>query len=356
MKKFLVIAIILLCVFPAFTSGSKEKEDDGVFKVALLINGNLGDKSFHDSANNGMKMVKEGLNVKTKVVEVGYDNSKWEPALRDLCDEGHDIIVCGTWQMQEIVTKIAPDYPKQKFIVYDTSMDYSKGGYENVYSIEYLQNDGSFLAGVLAAQMSKTGKIGFVGGMSNTVILDFLVGYIQGAKTVNPNIKVVPSFIGNFSDSAKAKELALAQYQMGVDIVFACASNATEGVLQAAKSKNNAVIGVDSDMAMLYKDSDPVLSKLIISSMLKRVDQSIYLSIKDALENKLNWGSRVALGINEECVGLANNEVYETQVPQNIRDLVNKYEVEIKDGKIKIDSAFGMGSSEVQNYIDKVRP
>ncbi len=358
-KKFSILLLMFSCMFMVFASGEKEAVvDDGVLDVALLINGNLGDKSFHDSANNGMELIESQLNAKTKVIEVGYDQSKWEPALRDLCDEGHDIVICGTWQMQEIVTNIAPEYPEQKFIVYDTSMDYandSEGAFDGVYSIEYKQNDGSFLAGVLAASMSETGSIGFVGGMDNTVILDFLVGYIQGAKSVNPDIKVVPSFVGNFSDAAKAKELTFAQYQMGVDIVFACASNATDGVLQASKERGNLCIGVDSDMAMLYKDSDPELANLIISSVLKRVDKSLLISAEQAIDGTLAYGSAVGLGINEDCVGLADNEIYQAQVPSDVRELINTYTEQIKNGEIEVVTAFGKSKAEIDEYIETAR-
>ena len=172
MKKILSVSLFVLLGMSMFAFGAKENSGSKEPSVALIINGNLGDKSFHDSANNGMKMIANELHCKTKVVEVGYDDSKWEPALRDLCDEKHDIIFCGTWQMQALVSKITKDYPNQKIIVYDTAMDYasdSAGLFKNTYSIEYKQNEGSFLAGVLAAEMTKGKKIGFIGGMDNTV-------------------------------------------------------------------------------------------------------------------------------------------------------------------------------------------
>jgi basic membrane protein A len=364
MKCIIRILLAAACVAAALGSTSCAKSGAGAgtgkhLKVALLINGTLGDKSFHDSANNGMKLIKEQLGCETKVVEASYDDTKWEPALRDLCEEKHDIIVCGTWQMQALVQKIAPDYPKQKIIVYDTSMDYASdkaGAFKNIYSMEYKQNEGSFLAGVLAAKMSKSGKIGFVGGMDNTVILDFLIGYIQGAKTVNPGIKVISSFVGNFSDTAKAKELTFAQHQMGADVVFSCASNAGEGTLQASKEHNKLVIGVDSDQAMLYKATDPKLANLIASSMLKRVDQSILLAVKAAQEGKLAWGTKVALGINEGCIGLADNEIYQKVVPADVRKAIDDYTAQIKSGAIKVDTAFGLDQAAIKKYIDSVRP
>ena len=359
MRKITIVLLLCMPLALVFAGGSKDSSSSGKLRVALLINGNLGDKSFHDSANAGMSLIRDKLGCQTRVVEVGYDDSKWEPALRDLCDEKYDIVICGTWQMQEIVSKIAPDYPNQKIIVYDTSMDYAsdaKKVFKNIYSIEYKQNEGSYLAGVLAASMSKTDIIGFVGGMDNTVIRDFLVGYIQGAKDTKGNIKVIPSFVGNFSDTAKAKELTFAQYQMGADVVFSVASNAGEGTLQASKERNRLVIGVDSDQAMLYLPTDPVMANLIMSSMLKRVDQSIYLAVEQALNNKLAWGTRVELGINEDCVGLADNDIYQKVVPANVRSVIADYNNRIKAKQIQVVTAFGMDQSAFTRTIDSVRP
>jgi basic membrane protein A len=358
------LVIVLLLCLPILMTGCEKKQQTGGstdtrLKVALMINGNLGDKSFHDSANNGMAMIRDRLGVQIRVVEVGYDDSKWEPAFRDLCDEKYDIVVCGTWQMQEIVSKIAPSYPNQKMIVYDTSMDYAsdtRGVFKNIYSIEYKQNEGSYLAGVLAASMSKTGVIGFVGGMDNTVIRDFLVGYIQGAKDINPSIKVVPSFVGNFSDTAKAKELTFAQYQMGADVVFSVASNAGEGTLQASKERNRLVIGVDSDQGMLYLDSDPAMAKLIMSSMLKRVDQSIFLAVEQVTKGNLAWGTKVEMGINEDCVGLADNQIYEEVVPANVRSVITDYTNRVKGKQVQVVTAFGMDQGAFTSFVDEVRP
>lgn len=245
----LLCAVALLLTLAACGGTSDDTTDDTAdtgdagtteepLRVALLLNGTLGDKSFNDSAADGMEMIAQELsNVETKVVEMTFDDTKWEPAVLDACDEGYDIIITGTWQMQEIIARVAPEYPDTHFIVYDTAMDYSQGGYENVYSIEYKQNDGSFLAGVLAASMTQTGQIGFVGGMDNTVIYDFLVGYIQGAQTVKPDIKVASAFVGNFSDSARAKELATSQFNMGADLIFSCASTAGDGTYRAGRPR-----------------------------------------------------------------------------------------------------------------------
>jgi basic membrane protein A len=182
------------------------------------------------------------------------------------------------------------------------------------------------------------------------------VGYIQCAKDFNKNIKVVPSFVGNFSETAKAKELTFAQYQMGADVVFSVASNAGEGALQAAKERNRLAIGVDSDQGMLYLDSDPALAELIMSSMLKRVDQSIYLAVEQAIAGTLAWGTRAELGINEDCVGLADNPIYQRVVPADARAAITKFNDQIKAKQIQVRTAFGMDQSSFTAFVNQVRP
>lgn len=362
LKKTLALLLCLLMalsLFAACDKSGKEPEDDAdvnkSFDVALLINGTLGDKSFHDSANNGMQMCRDELGIDPKVIEVTYDETKWEPALLDLCEEGHDVIICGTWQMQEILSRVANDFPDQKFIIYDTTMDYTDGAYPNVHSIQYKQNDGSFLAGVLAALMSESKSIGFVGGMDNTVIYDFLVGYIQGAKEADPDVKVASAFVGDFQNTGRAKELALSQFNMGTDIIFSCASTAGDGTMQAGKEVGKMVIGVDSDQAMLYKETDEALANLIPSSVLKRVDVSLYRAIDKAMKGELEYGVCDNVGIPENCIGLADNEIYQSIVPQDVRDKVKEYEEKIAAGDIEVLSAFNMENEELLDYVNDAK-
>lgn len=361
LRKMIALFLSVVLVLSMAACGKKEtpadqQGDTKPLSVVLLLNGTLGDKSFNDSAANGMKMISEQLsNVETKVVEMTFDDTKWEPAVLDACESGYDIVITGTWQMQAIIAKVAPQYPDVKFIVYDTSMDYTEGGFQNVYSIEYQQNDGSFLAGVLAAAMSESGQIGFVGGMDNTVIYDFLVGYIQGAQTQNPDIKVSSSFVGNFSDAARAKELATSQINMGVDMIFSCASTAGDGTIQAGKELGKKVIGVDSDQAMVYQETDPETAKIIPTSVLKRVDMSLFQAIEAAQKGELAWGTSVSVGIAENCIGLAENEIYESVVPQATRDLISSYVEQIQNGKIQVKSAFAMSADELQAFVDAAK-
>ena len=159
----------------------------------------------------------------------------------------------------------------------------------------------------------------------------------------------------NWDERPRAKELALSQYNMGADIIFSCASTAGDGTMQAGKEVGKFVIGVDSDQAMLYKETDPDQANLIPSSVLKRVDMSLLQSIKAAQEGTLPWGTRVALGIADDCIGLADNEIYQAIVPADTKALITEYSDKIKSGEVKVVSAFDMENQEVLDYVNEVK-
>ena len=367
MKKFLkTIASVLLTIsLVACSSGNKEtaktteesNETKEKLKIIAIVNGTLGDKSFFDSLKEGMDELAKRDNIETKVVETGFDETKWEPAILDASDADYDIIVAGTWQMADYVSKVAEQYPDKKYIVYDTAVDYTDGKNKNVYSIEYKQNEGSYLAGAVAAKMSKSGNIGYIGGMDIPVINDFLVGYIEGAQYVNKDIKVAVSYIGNFSDAGKGKELAFAQFNQGVDVVFPAASTAGNGALEGAKEKGVYSIGVDSDQAVLFKEAgDTDMANLIATSVLKEVGTSIVRAIDLELEGKLPWGAKEVLGIKEGAIGIAQTEIYQSVVPEDVKKLVTELEGKIKSGEITVKSAFGIEPEELNEIRNSVKP
>ncbi len=294
-------------------------------------------------------MAIKDLGVDGKVIEGGYDPAKWQPDLEQLAQGDSDIIIIGTWQMVDAVTAVAPKHPEKKFIIFDTSVDYTKGNLGNVYSILYKQNEASFLVGALAAMITtsnmplanKDKVIGFLGGMDIPVINDFKVGYIQGAHYIDPEVKVLVSYAGSFNDPAKGKELVLAQYDQGADISFNVAGETGLGLIDAAKEKNKYAIGVDSDQYIMLKDKDPEAASHIVTSMMKNVDKSIYRALKLYLEGKLEFGKAEALGLAEDGVGIADNENYQKLVPQEFRDKVNELAQKIIKGEIKVDTAFG---------------
>ena len=210
------------------SSGAAGSEEP--LKVILLINGVLGDKSFFDSAQRGVDRAAKELGVEVKTVETEPDNpALWEATLIDVAaNEEFDVLIMGTWQMTQYLEQIASDYPDKRFIFFDSNVNYESGCCDNVYSVLYKQNEGSYLAGVYAAAMTTQAMdgmnpeavIGSVGGQEIPVILDFMMGYEQGAKDINPDIEVIRQFANSWDDPAKGKELTKAQYSQGADIVF----------------------------------------------------------------------------------------------------------------------------------------
>lgn len=345
------------CGGAADTTTEPEETATGQQNIAILLNGTLGDKAFYDSAANGGKMIEDEFGDNVKVVEMTYDETKWMPTLVDFSeDEDTDIIIVGTWQMVEKLQEIAPQYPDKKYIIFDSAVDYSIGGLDNVYSIEYKQNECSFLAGAVAAATTKTGTIGFVGGMENNVINDFLVGYIQGAKQVKDDIKMSIGYVGNFNDSAKAKELTLAQINQNADIIYQVASTAGLGVIDAATEKDKFAIGVDSDQAEAFMETDQVKAEHILTSALKRVDKSLLRAIALDKEGNLPWGEKEVLGIKEESVGIAKNDIYKANVAPETVTMVDELEAGILDGTVVVDTAFGKSTDEIQAIKSSVRP
>ncbi len=352
-KPLLLIAAAVLILSAAALSarGAAEPAAAAVAKtrVVLYLNGTLGDKSFFDSANRGVRQAVRELGIEGRTIEGGYDPARWEPDLEQLAQGEWDIIIAGTWQLQEALERIAPRYPQKRFFTFDTSVDYSKGNLGNVYSILYSQNEGSFLVGALAALITGSNlplanpqkTIGFLGGMDIPVINDFLAGYRQGARHIDPEVQVLVSYVGSFDDAARGKELSLAQYEQGADIGFNVAGQAGLGLLDAAEERRRYAIGVDSDQFELFKDSDPQKASYIVTSMLKNVDNSLFRGIRMHMEGTLPYGRAEVLGIREGGVGVADNENYRRLVPEEFRARIRELERQILSGEIKVDTAFG---------------
>lgn len=350
MKRILILAIAGLILVSGFGFAGGEQEASGdSTRVLLYLNGTRGDQSFFDSASRGIEIAEEEFDIETRIVEGGYDSSAWQPDLAQLASGGWDIMIAGTWQLAEYVQELAVEYPDTTFIVYDTSVDYSAGDFDNVYSILYSQNEGSFLAGALAGMLTASdldmansgNRIGFVGGMDIPVINDFRVGFEQGARQVNPDVEVLAAYVGNFNDPARGKELALAQIEQGADVIFAAAGESGLGALEAAGEQNVFSIGVDSDQYLLLQESQPGIAASVVTSMLKNVDNSVLRAIELYMDGTLAVGQAEVLGIREDGVGLARNENFDNIVPQDMADELDRLIEMIEAGEITVDTAIG---------------
>ena len=330
-------------------------------KVTLLVTGSFGDKAFNDSAQAGMKKIESemGDQVEVEMIEMGSDKTKFEGSMLDAAESDADIIITGLWDMKEITEQVAPQYPDKKFIIFDTDVDYTLGDLSNVYSMIYKQNEGAFLAGVLAASVTSSdiefanedAVIGFVGAKDTAAVInDSAVGYIEGAQFVNPDIKVLVSYVGSYVDSATAKELALTQYSSGADCVFVAAGPASVGVIEAGAESQKYVIGVDSDQALAYEGKDE--ANYIISSAIKGVGDSLFSSIERAQAGELPYGEHETLGLAEGAVGLADNEIYNTVVPEDVRTAVDGAKEKLLAGEVTVDTAYGMDEETLKGIIN----
>ncbi|MEK3879952.1 BMP family ABC transporter substrate-binding protein [Paenibacillus sp. FSL M7-0420] len=378
-KKMLTLMLLAVMVLVAACGNNKSGNGNGAaatpgtdaegggaaagdkLKVVLLIPGTLGDKSFFDAANNGLQKVKSELGAETKVVEMGADKTKWEPTFNDIAAEDWDVVISGGSEITEMFNATAEANPDKKFINYDTDIEEAPA---NMYNMSYSTNEVSFLAGAAAAlatqsdmpNANKDNVIGFLGGMDIPGINAFLVGYIQGAQYVDPEVKVAVSYAGDFVNPAKGKELSLIQYNSGVDIIFNVAGGTGLGIFDAAKEKNKYAIGVDSDQAMLLKDTDSAKANLIVTSAIKKIDSAILGAVKKLQDGTLEMGKRDVLGFVEDGVGIAENEIYKAAFPAELQTKIEEVKQKLINKEIKVDNAMGMETSEVEAIRNAVKP
>ncbi len=334
---------------PAEEAAAAPETGDEPLRVIHFVNGVLGDKSFFDSAQRGIDQAVAELGIESKTIEAGIDETTWEAALLDAAEnEEYDIFILGTFQLNGYLTAMADNYPDKRFIIYDAPVDYEACDCANVYSILYKQNEGSYLAGVYAAAMTTQeiegmnpeAIIGSVGGQEIPVILDFMVGYEQGATDTNPDVQIIRQFASGWNDPAKGKELAKAQYSQGADIVFQIAGGTGQGVFEAAAEDGKYAIGVDSDQALIVEEADPDQAARILTSMLKNIDNSLFRALTLHLEGTLTYGQIEALGIAEGGVGLARNKFYEESTPEEVKAAVDAAEQRVISGEVVVASAF----------------
>ena len=316
--------------------------------VVLVVPNTLGDKAFSDMVWAGVQMAKaQNPQVgNIKCIELQGDTTTPIPTMTELAESKEwDIIVTGTFSLKDSIVTVADQFPVQKFIIYDADMDYSNGAFANCSSFAALQNEGSFLGGALAALMSDTGVVGFVGGKETSSVSDFLVGYIEGASYINPDIVVRSSFIGSFTDTPKAKELALAQNAQGADVIYAVCSGAGAGVYEAAAENNFWSLGVDSDQSLIFEETNPTAAKAILTSVVKNFDTILCQAITDAISGDFQWGVHNAIDLAAGGIGLAENSYYEAAVPADIRAQIDELKGKIESGEIKVSTAIGMEAS-----------
>jgi basic membrane protein A len=353
MKSAIVSTLLLLCLVAAFStacnSASYGADDRSKVRVGIVFDiGGKDDRSFNAAAWAGAKCAETGnwpdgtscgkppLGIVLRDIEPGNPTSI-EPAMRAFAEREYDLIIGIGFAQTPIIESVAKDYPNIRFAVVD-----GVSNLPNVASLVFKEHEGSYLVGMLAARASKTGTLGFLGGMDIGLIHRFKEGYEEGARAVNPNIRVIPNYVGvtdaAWNNPGKGKELALAQIGKGADVIFTAAGNsglgAFDAVEQMGKQNGRAthlVIGVDSNQNM-------VKPGFVLTSMVKRVDNAVYDIIKDVVNKQFQTGFHV-YGLDKDGVGYSLDQHNKDLITPEMLQQVEEAKKKIIGGEIKVTDA-----------------
>ena len=284
------------------------------------------DKSFNEGVADGAAKFKKDTGIDFRDFEIQNDAQR-EQALRRFARDGYSPIIAVGFSQESAVEKVAPEFPNTQFAIIDSVVDKP-----NVRSILFKEHEGSFLVGLMAAQASKTGKIGFVGGMDIPLIRKFACGYVEGAKYAKPSIEVYQNMTGTtgaaWNDPVKGGELAKSQMDRGADVVYHAAGGTGVGVLRAVADAGKLGIGVDSNQ-------DGMFPGHVLTSMLKRVDVATYNTFADAKNGAWTPGIYV-LGLKENGVGYALDDNNKSLVSSDMKAAADKASQDIVAGTIKV--------------------
>jgi basic membrane protein A len=345
-----VSILVLLVVFgSACNRTSYSADDKSKIHVGIVFDiGGKDDRSFNAAAFAGVKCAETGkwpdgtdcgkpaLNIVLRDIEPGNPTSI-EPAMHAFAERSYDLIIGVGFAQAPIMERVAKEYPNIHFAIVDGVSELP-----NVASLVFKEHEGSYLVGMLAAKTTKTGTLGFVGGMDIPLIHRFETGYEEGARAVNPNIRIIQNYVG-VTDSAwnnpgKGKELALAQIGKGADVIFTAAGNsglgAFDAVEQAGKQNGRAthfVIGVDSNQNM-------VKPGFVLTSMVKRVDNAVYSIVEDVVNGRFQAGFHV-YGLDKDGVGYAMDENNKDLLTPEMIQQAEEAKKKIIAGQIKVTDA-----------------
>jgi len=318
----LVVAVLVAAVTaPAARVAAQE------FVPAIVFDmGGKFDKSFNEAAYVGAERFKKETAIAYREFEVTNEAQR-EQALRNMARRGSQVVVGIGFGQASGMERVAREFPNLKFAIVDAIVDLP-----NVQSIVFKEHEGSFLVGMAAAMASKTGKIGFVGGMDIPLIRRFALGYEEGAKYVNAKIEIYRNMTGTtpaaWNDPTRGGELARSQFDRGADVIYAAAGATGLGVLQAAKDKGRLAIGVDSNQNHIHPGS-------VLTSMIKRVDLAVYEAFKAAKDGTWKAGVR-SLGVAEGGVGFSLDQHNRGLITAEMEKRLQQARADIVAGKIKV--------------------
>jgi len=343
MRKLIILVGVLVVVHVALlfvrVSDATEPAGRDAVKVGIVLDvGGLGDKSFNDGAYAGAVRAEKELGARIRLIEPGEGTDR-EAGLRLLAAEKMDIVIGVGFIFTDDVTQLAKEYPNVNFADVDYSLSTDKDGKPvppppNVAALKFKEEEGSFLVGAIAALVGQSKKVGFVGGMDVPLIWKFESGYKAGVKAVCPDCIVVTQYAGvtpdAFRNPGKGKELALNQYQQGVNVIYHASGSTGLGVFEAARQTGKYAIGVDADQ---YAEAPG----RILTSMVKGIDVAVFDMIKRARDHTFKGGI-YTFGLPESGVGYVYDEHNRALIPDSIRQRVELLKADIIAGRIVVPS------------------
>jgi len=338
-KRINLVLVFVLMVSMALTAcGAKKTEEGGAatgeapggkkLKVGMVTDlGSVNDKSFNQNAWEGLQKLKADFGYDVKYLEPKQD-SDVDPSLNQFVKGGYDLTWATAFTLDDAVTRIAKENPNAKLGIIDSSIEVP-----NVAAVSFKEQEGAYLVGVIAGLMTKTNKIGFVGGMEIPPIQRFSAGFREGIKAVNPDAKYIENYTGQFTRADMGKSAAATMYNDGVDIIFHASGLTGNGVFneakeRVAKGQKVWVIGVDKDQSLTFGDD------VTLTSMIKKVDVAVYEISKQLAEGNFPGGKVTQMGLKEDGVGIADTS--SKNVPADVLKKVEEYKTKIINGEIKI--------------------
>ncbi|MDZ4993883.1 BMP family ABC transporter substrate-binding protein [Clostridium perfringens] len=296
---------------------------------------------FANLAIEGLNRIKEEYGAKIEIFDTNSPED-YEKRLREAA-QNNDLTFASTFKFLESLNNVAKDYPDKNFAIIDTVSELP-----NVKSINFRNEQGAFLMGIIAGNMTKTNKVGFIGGVKNELIDNFLAGYLAGVKVSNEeaykNIKEgnLIQYVGDFINEKQSYKIAKEMYNEGADIIFNVAGEAGVGIYQVAKETGNYAIGVDVDAATVFPD----YADNILSSMVKKLDDAVYKTAKEVINGDFKSGPKNVMEIGLKDNGIEVAQSTSRLVPKEVLDKVEKYKEAIIKGEINVPKTL----DEVENF------
>lgn len=330
--KVLIIAMVLAVMLVGCGSKGQQKTAEKAggkgLKIGMVTDlGSVNDKSFNQSAWEGLQKLKQDHGYDVKYLEPKADADVL-PNLLEFVNNGYDLTWATAATLEDAVTEIAKDHPEAKLGIIDSAIEVP-----NVASVSFKENEGAFLVGVIAGLTTKTNKVGFVGGMEIPVIQKFAAGYREGVKAVNPEAKVIINYTGLFNRVDMGKSAAATIYNDGADIIFHAAGLTGNGVFNEATERKKEgqdiwVIGVDKDQSLEFGD------EVTLTSMIKKVDEAVYSISQDLANDQFPGGKVTEMGLKEKGVDIAPTS--NKNVAPDVLTKVEEYREKIVNGDIKV--------------------